>query len=515
MQPVQLFVYDLLGQDPTGMARGMLQQLVPNMQGIWHTAVVVFGKEYFFGGGIQQGSPGQTHFGTPAQRLDKGTTAVTQEIFESFLVGLRVKYSASSYNILSNNCNHFSEEVCQFLTGTGIPPEILQLPQQFVSSPIGQMLQPIIDQFMGGQFTGAAPDMSQLASMMGAGGMGGLGGMGGGLGGLGGAGLGAGARGMPGMFGQPRSMFDRPASSAAAVPTPSASGSQAAVTASGHAGLSLPTLQVKSTQPTLFSACASAEKVIGKLKEFGHADAPELMTEIATKALDLLACRFAARKVVPDYDIPSGTFALIEALLQRLSPPHQFPALDVVRLLCLHPGANDYFSNPAQGLVDRLIRNVALSKDNNIPDACRILVARIICNIFATPKGRSRMIADGRLDLVMDLINEGLSPSKSKQMKHSASTIAYNCVLAVGDHEESILCILSAVAHALSDAAVISEETSFTLLMSLGKLVYENKTALDLLEALQPDLEPYLKSSVTKVQAVANEVRLLINTPLA
>ena len=55
----------------------------------------------------------------------------------------------------------------------------------------------------------------------------------------------------------------------------------------------------------------------------------------------------------------------------------------------------------------------------------------------------------------------------------------------------------------------------FTLLMSLGKLIHANKTALDLLEALQPALDPFIQSKVVKVQQVAKEVRLLINTPVA
>lgn len=51
--------------------------------------------------------------------------------------------------------------------------------------------------------------------------------------------------------------------------------------------------------------------------------------------------------------------------------------------------------------------------------------------------------------------------------------------------------------------------------MSLGKLIHANKTALDLLEALQPALDPFIQSKVAKVQQVATEVRLLINTPVA
>lgn len=48
---VELYIYDLTN----GMASMMSQLLLGrHIEGIWHTAVVVFGREYFFGGhGIQ------------------------------------------------------------------------------------------------------------------------------------------------------------------------------------------------------------------------------------------------------------------------------------------------------------------------------------------------------------------------------------------------------------------------------------------------------------------------------
>lgn len=33
------------------------------VDGIWHTGIVVYGKEYYFGGGISYDPPGRTPFG--------------------------------------------------------------------------------------------------------------------------------------------------------------------------------------------------------------------------------------------------------------------------------------------------------------------------------------------------------------------------------------------------------------------------------------------------------------------
>lgn len=50
----------------------------------------------------------------------------------------------SSYSLLKHNCNSFSEDLCQFLCGTSIPKYILDLPQEFLSTPLGQTLGPLI-----------------------------------------------------------------------------------------------------------------------------------------------------------------------------------------------------------------------------------------------------------------------------------------------------------------------------------------------------------------------------------
>lgn len=50
----------------------------------------------------------------------------------------------SNYSLLKHNCNTFSEDLCQFLCGSSIPKYILDLPQEFLSTPLGQSLGPLI-----------------------------------------------------------------------------------------------------------------------------------------------------------------------------------------------------------------------------------------------------------------------------------------------------------------------------------------------------------------------------------
>lgn len=48
-----------------------------------------------------------------------------QETFEEFLAEINDKFSTDKYDLIKNNCNHFVEECCQFLTGQGLPKYII------------------------------------------------------------------------------------------------------------------------------------------------------------------------------------------------------------------------------------------------------------------------------------------------------------------------------------------------------------------------------------------------------
>lgn len=105
-----------------------------------HTGVVVYGNEYFFGGGIQQAPAGSTAYGTPIQVIDVGVTHVPKDVFEIYLAEIGPRYTAETYSLLTHNCNNFSNEVTQFLVGAGIPDYILQLPNEIMSSPMGALI---------------------------------------------------------------------------------------------------------------------------------------------------------------------------------------------------------------------------------------------------------------------------------------------------------------------------------------------------------------------------------------
>ncbi|KAI8888458.1 DUF862-domain-containing protein [Backusella circina FSU 941] len=143
---VKLYVYDL----SQGMAKTMSRSLTgKQIDGIWHTSVVVYGQEFYFGQGIMNSMPGQTMHGRPLEMIDMGETFLPLEVFVEYLDSQRSIYTAEKYHLLDFNCNTFSNDVCQFLTGKGIPGHITDLPAEFMNTPFGQSILPMIEGMFG------------------------------------------------------------------------------------------------------------------------------------------------------------------------------------------------------------------------------------------------------------------------------------------------------------------------------------------------------------------------------
>ncbi|XP_034939352.1 uncharacterized protein [Chelonus insularis] len=141
---VELYVYDLT----KGAAAIMSQMLIGrHLEGIWHTAIVAYGREYFFGpSGIQSIRPGGTVLSEP-QKIEKlGETFLPYSVFLEYINGLGTsKFAPGTYHLLRLNCNNFSDEVSNFLVGCGIPKYILDLPEEILKTPVGQALAPLIE----------------------------------------------------------------------------------------------------------------------------------------------------------------------------------------------------------------------------------------------------------------------------------------------------------------------------------------------------------------------------------
>lgn len=129
---VELYIYDL--------THGVASLLAPtiigrDVEGIWHTAIVAYDREFFYGAnGITSCTPGTTQLGPPHRVQRLGETFVPFAVFVEYLQGLAGStYLPSQYNLLEHNCNHFSDEVAEFLCDARVPKDILQQPEELLA----------------------------------------------------------------------------------------------------------------------------------------------------------------------------------------------------------------------------------------------------------------------------------------------------------------------------------------------------------------------------------------------
>lgn len=142
MTKVVLHLYDL----SQGMARAMSMGIIgKQLDGIWHSGIAVFGIEYFYGGGICAAPAGRAIPHLSYQEISLGDTSKSQIELETFLQSISHRFTQATYSLLRHNCNNFANEVAIFLTGKGIPEHIIRLPQEFLTSPMGATIAPMIE----------------------------------------------------------------------------------------------------------------------------------------------------------------------------------------------------------------------------------------------------------------------------------------------------------------------------------------------------------------------------------
>ena len=139
---VMVYQYDLT----MGMAKSFSTGLIgKQIEGIWHTGVCVFGKEYFYGGGICIGEPKKTPYGYPVKELDYGFTNKTPEEMREYIKSINSQFTLNTYDVLNHNCNHFTDAALFFLVGKHLPDSILKQHEEILNTPMGQMFRPMLE----------------------------------------------------------------------------------------------------------------------------------------------------------------------------------------------------------------------------------------------------------------------------------------------------------------------------------------------------------------------------------
>ncbi|TMW65860.1 hypothetical protein Poli38472_003625 [Pythium oligandrum] len=387
MSSVVLRVYDL--------SRGMARQLSPSLlgkqiDGIWHTGVLVYGQEYFYGGGVQVMAPELVvaRYGMqPVQQIDMGTTHVAQHDFETFLRGISPRFTAQAYDLLRHNCNNFSNELTTYLLGKSIPQHILDLPNEALSTPMGAMLRPMIENMQQQMHaTGSEP------------------------------------------FAIP---FNDPSRATAAVsttpvPRPSGSALSRHFTVSGRPNLHL-------------------KQIIRRIVELNGQEQDSVpLSDADLKALEELPA-YVDDKInlqpkeaqdVAHADKCVAWWRIVEMLLERgASSPFFFPALGLFRVLLLLPTKAESILAHKNTCFDHVLR--VSEQETPLFNAQTVLLLSVLVNAFANPVASELVLT--RAVQFLPFVFRALAESQHPDVRVVSAKLISNCCLALQIEEELVI----------------------------------------------------------------------------
>ena len=146
---ISLISYDISGRATKNLSRILFGRTI---EGIWHTSVLAFGYEWWYGGDCFQSRPFSTPFGTTPDKVeDLGETTRTLTELKDFIkLKMRKKYNYQTYDVISNNCNNFTNEVSLFLTHRGIRSSIVSLPGDLLKGGLARLMRPFLNKWLGG-----------------------------------------------------------------------------------------------------------------------------------------------------------------------------------------------------------------------------------------------------------------------------------------------------------------------------------------------------------------------------
>ena len=155
---VSLISYDISGKATKKLSRILFGKKI---DGIWHTSILAFGFEWWYGGDCFQSRPCSTPFGPSPTRTEPlgNTTRSIFELKEFIRSKMRKKYNYDSYDVMTNNCNNFTNEISNFLIHKGIRKEIVSLPSDLLAGGVARLMRPFLNKWLG-NFKGTETDHS-------------------------------------------------------------------------------------------------------------------------------------------------------------------------------------------------------------------------------------------------------------------------------------------------------------------------------------------------------------------
>mmetsp|Transcript_75957 Transcript_75957/g.214948 ORF Transcript_75957/g.214948 Transcript_75957/m.214948 type:complete len:443 (-) Transcript_75957:12-1340(-) len=149
---VALYMYDITKGNAQALSRWLPMQ---QLDGLWHTGLVVFGWEYYYCGSLLCEAPGLTAFGHPGRVVKLGKTLRHRTELHRYVAReLKPQFTRDTYDALRNNCNHFCDGISVWLCGQRLPAEVMNQTDRFLHFPLTRAVWPVLNTCLrGNSFT--------------------------------------------------------------------------------------------------------------------------------------------------------------------------------------------------------------------------------------------------------------------------------------------------------------------------------------------------------------------------
>jgi phospholipase A-2-activating protein len=251
------------------------------------------------------------------------------------------------------------------------------------------------------------------------------------------------------------------------------------------------------------TASTTLAKVKSKIIEFGLLS--DIDVEHLTHLLDTLSAssRYHSSKILDE------ELAVMEKMLSWQQPSQVFPALDLARLVLLHPHAA---SRERYGYWSRVVpKTIAIMAIESVEGPAAVAIPMLGLRLFSNGlkggPGSCEAIANN-VDAILEVTTR-LVPSSNKNVRLALATLLYNTACYVRSNPGTDISdkFFPIVSNVLS-SKTYEEEATFRTLVALGTLVMASSDAKEAANAsfLSSKVEMAASPHGSAVKAAAKEV---------
>ena len=201
--------------------------------------------------------------------------------------------------------------------------------------------------------------------------------------------------------------------------------------------------------------------------------------------------------------LPDVVSTLVD-VCNQIKLEHKFPAIDLLRVVCF----NEKNLEPliSSNIVPNLL-STYLSSPEDLGKGFKLMLFRLCANLFATKEGVEHMSSPQNVEVVTDSIVKALNEKEEFTLMGGAS-FAYNFSFHLSSEKNSdqSIQLLSCFVELINQIEDPDSNVSLLLIVGLGNLVYKNATNIELVSALQLNLDKFAGAKVQKNRDSAAEL---------